>query len=111
MREWGIRLWTDSVDEPRSSQPTGVVETLAKQEGLETQLGGLERDAGRITSATEIADRLVLDPGDVHVGEIARAQQTAISTASRRSVFTLSPGLLGINDGATTRQSRPLPVR
>jgi hypothetical protein len=36
-----------------------------------------------------------------------RLASRAISIASRRSVFTRSPGFFGITDSATTRQSKP----
>jgi hypothetical protein len=50
------------------------VETLAEQEGLETLLGGFERQPGGIASAREVADGLVLDARYVNGGEIAGAQ-------------------------------------
>src|SRR5712691_808318 len=53
----------------------GVVEAETEEEGLQPELGGLEGDDGGLAGATEIAQRFVLDGGDVDGVEVTGAQQ------------------------------------
>jgi len=54
----------------------GVVQTVTEQERLETELGGLEGDDGIFAGACEIADRLVVDGGNIDGVEVSGSEQT-----------------------------------
>ena len=74
------RRGTDDLREPAqmSGSPVGapgVADILAQQEGLQPALGGLQILEGILPGAGQIADRLVLDLGDVDRGQITRAHQ------------------------------------
>jgi len=73
----------------------GVVQALAKEEGLEALLGGLEGHARGIAGTAQVTDRLVLDAGTYTAVRSPERRSRAISTASRRSVLTLSPASWG----------------
>ena len=63
---------------PVSRTPIGstcVVKPKAQEEGLESELGGLEGDASGVAGATQITEGLVFDPGDVDRAQIAGAQE------------------------------------
>jgi hypothetical protein len=79
--------------------PPHIVPAQSEQEGFQPELGVLERNAGGVPGSTQIADRFVIDRRHVDARE---RNSRANSTASRRSVLTLSPGFLGMSEGATT---------
>lgn len=88
-----------------------VVPPQAKQERLQSQLRVLPRDPRGVPGATEVAEGFVLDRRHVDGREIPGAQQPCEFDGISAIGLTLSPGFFRINDGATTWQVRPLPVR
>ena len=87
-----------------------IVVTAMTQEKARELLTGLAQAAdGRKTRAHKIVDRLMSLIRNPHSGQFTGAMQPGEVIASRRSVLIRSPGLRGINDGATTTQ--PCPAR
>jgi hypothetical protein len=91
--------------------PTDIVQAEPEQEAFQPELRILQGEPCGVAGPTQIADRFILDVGTYTRVRSPDRSNRASSTASRRSVFTLSPGFLGMSDGATTWQAKPLPVR
>jgi len=72
-----------------------VVEAEPKQERLQAELGGLERDAGRIARAGDIADGFILDGRDVDAREIPRTEEPRELDGVAAIVLHPVAGLLG----------------
>lgn len=75
--------------------PADVVPAEAEQEGLQAELCVLEGQARRITRATEIPDRFILDGGHVDARQITRAQQPRECDGIAAVGLYLVAGLLG----------------
>ena len=56
-------------------RPPHIMPAEAQQERLQSELGVLQGEARRIAGATEIANRFILDGGDVDARQIPRAEQ------------------------------------
>jgi len=55
--------------------PSRVLKSQAQEKGLQTELGGLEGDARRVTRTGQIRDRFVLKERNVGRREVSRAEQ------------------------------------
>ena len=62
---------------------------------------------GVVPGTLQVADRFHGLVRNIHLRQIAGAKEVRELRASRRSVFTRSPGLPGTSEGATTMQSIP----
>ena len=50
--------------------PTRITDIVPQQEGFEPQLGRLEIPQGIFPRPTQVADRFIVDGGDIHGGEV-----------------------------------------
>ena len=87
-----------------------IVMAMAQQKGGQLLTGLTQTADRRKTCAHEIADCLMTRIRNPDRGQLTRPCSLARLIASRRSVLIRSPGLRGINDGATTMHSCPARV-
>jgi hypothetical protein len=84
--------------------PTAIVQPAAQEELAQPVATPLQIGAGVVARPPQIADRLLLGVGGrTSVNNPARSNSASLR-ASRRLVFTRSPGLRGTSAGAITWQ-------
>jgi hypothetical protein len=81
--------------------------TVPQQEGLQPPASPAAVIDQVGAGAAQVPDRLLGRGGDADGDQLASAVQPGQPRQSRRSVLTLSPGALGISDGAITWQATP----
>ena len=82
-----------------------IAMAMARQKRQQPLLGLALQMLHVLTRTGQIAQRLLCLIRNPHGAQFAGAMQARQTKASRRSVFTRSPGFFGISDGATTWQS------
>ena len=107
---------TDHLAEPAQvggapGSPARIADIVPQEQRFEPELGGLEIADGIVTGAAQVPDGFILNLGTwTGVRSPERISRASVM-ASRRLVLTRFPGLVGINEGATTQPTWPLWVR
>jgi hypothetical protein len=84
-----------------------LADSLAEHEGFEPPLRCLQRPQGIFPRPPQVADRCIVDGGDVAGVRSPERLSRASGLASRRSVLTRSPAFCGSKEGATPPQPSP----